>query len=95
MKSRDFRKLNESIDFSVTKSYEDEQGNSLVGIADIILSKHRNGPIGDIQLKFKEESAKFVEMDALQPLSSPEPDGNGFTVESRMNSEGGDIEPPY
>jgi replicative DNA helicase len=75
--------------------YEDEQGNSLVGIADIILSKHRNGPIGDIQLKFKEESAKFVEMDALQPLSSPEPDGNGFTVESRMNSEGGDIEPPY
>ena len=29
MKSRDFRKLNESIDFSVTKSYEDEQGRTI------------------------------------------------------------------
>jgi|TARA_R110000782_G_C14811087_1_gene412766 hypothetical protein len=29
MKSRDFRKLNESIDFSVTKSYEDEQGRTV------------------------------------------------------------------
>ena len=29
MKSRDFRKLNETIDFSVTKSYEDEQGRTV------------------------------------------------------------------
>ena len=29
MKSRDFRKLNESIDFSVTKSYEDDQGRTI------------------------------------------------------------------
>jgi replicative DNA helicase len=75
--------------------YEDEQGNSLVGIADIILSKHRNGPIGDIQLRFKEESAKFVELDTLQPLSGTELDSNGFTVESRMNTEESDTDPPY
>jgi len=29
MKSRDFRKLNESIDFSVTKSYKDEDGQTI------------------------------------------------------------------
>ena len=75
--------------------YEDEQGNSLVGIADIILSKHRNGPIGDIQLRFKEESAKFVELDALQPLSGEDMNGSEFTIGSKMNSEEIDIEPPY
>jgi replicative DNA helicase len=72
--------------------FEDEHGNSLLGIADIILSKHRNGPIGDVQLKFKEESAKFIELDALQPLAGKS-EGNGFTVGSRMNEE--DSEPPY
>jgi len=75
--------------------YEDEQGNSLVGIADILLSKHRNGPIGDIQLKFKEESAKFVELDALQPLAGPETNGDGFTVGSKMNAEESNGDVPY
>ena len=74
--------------------YEDEHGNSLAGIADIILSKHRNGPIGNVQLKFKEESAKFVELDSLRPLAGSELDGNGFTIESKMNAEDG-AEPPY
>ena len=64
-------------------------------IADIILSKHRNGPIGDVQLKFKEESAKFVELDALKPLSGIEPEGNGYTIGSKMNQKDGDTEPPY
>ena len=75
--------------------YEDEQGNSLVGIADIIISKHRNGPIGDIQLRFKEESAKFVELDALQPLSGDDAGGAEFTIGSKMNSEEIDSDPPY
>ena len=68
--------------------YEDEHGNSLMGIADIIISKHRNGPIGEVQLKFKDESAKFVELDSLKPLAGSDLDGNGFTLESKMNSEG-------
>ena len=75
--------------------YEDEQGNSLVGLAEIILAKHRNGPIGDIQLKFKDESAKFVELDALLPLKSGEKDGSAYTIGSKMNQEDADDEPPY
>jgi replicative DNA helicase len=76
--------------------YEDEQGRSLIGVADIILAKHRNGPIGDIQLKFKDESAKFVELDALPPLAGEESNGS-FTVGSKMNQEGveDDTELPY
>jgi replicative DNA helicase len=75
--------------------YEDEQGNSLIGLAEIILAKHRNGPIGDIQLKFKDESAKFVELDALLPLRSKEQETSGFTIGSKMNQEEIDDEPPY
>ena len=75
--------------------YEDEQGNSLVGLAEILLAKHRNGPIGDVQLKFKDESAKFVELDVLKPLESTDDGGGAFTVGSRMNQEKSNEEPPY
>ena len=42
---------------------EDEEGNSLKGLAEIILAKHRNGALGEVLLKFISEYAKFVEMD--------------------------------
>ncbi len=42
---------------------QDEQGNSLKGFAEIIIAKHRNGPLGDINLKFIDECVKFVEPD--------------------------------
>ncbi|NDV79436.1 hypothetical protein D0T57_10685 [Dysgonomonas sp. 511] len=41
--------------------YEDEKGNSLFGLADIIIAKHRNGATGDIQLRFKSEFCRFQE----------------------------------
>ena len=66
-----------------------------MGLAEIILAKHRNGPIGDVQLRFKDESAKFLELDALMPLGGDDSDGGAFTVGSRMNQENGDDEPPY
>lgn len=47
---------------------QDEEGNSLKGIAEIILAKHRNGPLGDITLKFIESHVKFVESDQETPL---------------------------
>jgi replicative DNA helicase len=42
---------------------EDTKGNSLLGIAEIIISKHRNGAVGDVQLRFKGELAKFSNLD--------------------------------
>lgn len=41
------------------KIYEDEKGNSLLGLAEIIIAKNRNGATGDILLRFKSEFARF------------------------------------
>lgn len=41
------------------KIFEDEKGNSLIGLAEIIIAKHRNGATGDVQLRFKNEFARF------------------------------------
>jgi replicative DNA helicase len=42
---------------------EDDSGNSLLGVAEIIIAKHRNGATGDIHLSFKKELAKFSDME--------------------------------
>jgi replicative DNA helicase len=63
----------------------DEDGNSLKGIAEIIVAKHRNGPVGDFHLKFVREYAKFVDLD--DTLAMVEEDEKGFTIGSRMNHD--------
>ncbi len=70
--------------------FEDDDGNSLVGLAEILLSKNRNGPIGDIILRFREEFAKFTELDEI-PVSeiSSNDDLKTYTVGSKMNSYSG------
>lgn len=45
------------------KITEDERGNSLIGLAEIIVAKHRNGATGDVRLRFKSEFAKFMNVD--------------------------------
>ena len=66
---------------------EDENGNSLRGIAEIILAKHRNGPIGDIQLKFIKELAKFTDLEEslIEPLVDDPTQSLAVTKGSRMN----------
>jgi len=79
----------------------DEEGNSLKGIAEIIVAKHRNGPTGDVHLKFIREYAKFVDLD--DQLAYIEDDGNGdsqATFQSKMNHDDiagneGFEEPPF
>ncbi len=68
---------------------EDEEGNSLKDIAEIIIAKHRNGPLGDVQLKFRDQFAKFTELDTPDfPMTSDESDGSaGITFGSKMNDE--------
>ena len=38
---------------------EDEQGNSLSGVAEIIIAKNSNGALGDVRLAFDKNFAKF------------------------------------
>ena len=62
---------------------EDGSGNSLRGVAEIIIAKHRNGATGDVHLSFKKEFAKFSDMETKF--------GNGYnnaqTFSSKMNME--------
>jgi replicative DNA helicase len=60
---------------------EDENGNSLLGIGEIIIAKHRNGATGDIQLKFKKNFAKF------QNLDDENFETNYVDMPSKMNTE--------
>ena len=65
--------------------YEDEDGNSNIGVAEIIISKHRNGPVGEVKLKFHSESANFTELeDDLKPISE---DDLSITLGSKMNED--------
>lgn len=41
------------------KILEDENGDSLIGLAEIIIAKHRNGATGNIKMRFKGEFARF------------------------------------
>ena len=41
------------------------------GIADIIIAKHRNGPIGQIKLRFLAKTAKFDNLEVEQTLTAP------------------------
>jgi len=77
---------------------EDADGNPTLGIANIIIAKHRNGSVGDVQLKFINDLAKFRDLDeghftaddhgfANMPTGEDEfqsPD-NTMTFSSRMN----------
>ena len=70
---------------------EDEQGNSLEGVAEIIIAKHRNGATDDLRLTFKKQFAKFVEPEHLISQS--------FDVrqvyQSKMNEDVGAIHDEY
>ena len=46
------------------KILEDEQGNSLVGLAEIIIAKHRNGAVGEVRLRFRPEAIRFEDVEA-------------------------------
>jgi replicative DNA helicase len=65
--------------------FEDDEGNSTRGLAEIILAKHRNGPIGDVILRFKEEQAKFADLEEWENSLDEEP--MTVTLESKMNEE--------
>lgn len=46
------------------KMYEDpHSGKDLRGVAQIIIAKHRNGATGDVDLRFRGEYAKFMNLD--------------------------------
>ncbi|MBL7861715.1 MAG: replicative DNA helicase [Cyclobacteriaceae bacterium] len=78
----------------------DEEGMPTQGMAEVIISKHRNGSLENVKLKFIGKYTKFADYDApegLTPMSS-------ITRESRLNTfrdsptsppAGGDDDTPF
>jgi len=65
---------------------EDAEGRSTIGMAEIIIAKHRNGAIGDVQLRFRSEQARFSDLeDDLGIPVYDENEGASVKFESRMN----------
>jgi replicative DNA helicase len=65
----------------------DEEGNSTKGMAELIVAKHRNGAIGDVSLRFREEFAKFSDLDEVSPIFDEEPGKPVVTFGSKMNED--------
>lgn len=69
------------------KIMEDANGNSLAGIAEVIVAKHRNGAVGDAQLRFKDIFAKFMNKDDADETENPF--GAGYhVISSKINGAG-------
>jgi replicative DNA helicase len=54
------------------KITEDEHGNSTVGMAELIVAKHRNGSLGEVPLRFIDRFAKFTDYETNEYGSSPD-----------------------
>lgn len=66
---------------------EDSNGNSTKGLAEIIIAKHRNGAITDIQLKFRDELAKFEEFEVSELLPLGTDGYQAVKFGSKMNED--------
>lgn len=72
---------------------EDENGNSLRGVAEIIVAKHRNGPTGNKYVRFIDKYPKFVDLENgeidnkfnFTNLPATDNPPNTITLGSKMN----------
>ena len=72
---------------------EDEEGNSLKGIGEVIIAKHRNGALDTVRLKFTAQYARFSNLDDDDFGAFPteenfnDPYTNVITRSSKMNED--------
>lgn len=83
--------------------HQDEQGNSNLGVGEIIVAKHRNGALDSVRLRFIKEYARFDNLEGSNFEALPSPnsnmpvntdfDGQGtYTIKSKMDSINDDID---
>ena len=71
---------------------EDSDGNSLKGMAQIIIAKHRKGATADVTLSFKGEYTRFANPEEYDPYASSS-DGGNIRGSSINTSFGPDDDP--
>jgi replicative DNA helicase len=77
----------------------DQDGNSLKGIAEIIVAKHRNGAVGEFHLSFKAHLARFSDLDSPPEENSinslHDAKGRNGIYSSKMNAELNSVDSDY
>jgi replicative DNA helicase len=63
---------------------QDENGAPLTGVGEVIIAKHRNGQLKNVQLKFIGKFTKFEDLDTTMMDSGY---GNSFPSPSKSNSD--------
>jgi len=68
---------------------ETSEGRATQGLAEIIIAKHRNGAVTDVELRFRAEFARFEEADSteLMPIGEMDYQSNFGTIKSKMNDD--------
>jgi len=68
---------------------ETEDGRPTAGLAEIIIAKHRNGAVTDVDLRFRAEFARFEEWDnsELTPFSENDFSANSSKTETTFKSK--------
>ncbi|MCI6917670.1 replicative DNA helicase [bacterium] len=63
-----------------------DEDPSQAGLAEIIIAKHRNGEVKDVQMRFRKSEVKFVDITDSSLISGPELSQDGATRESILNN---------
>jgi len=64
---------------------EFEDGSSTHRMAEVIIAKHRNGPTGDVKLRFIDTYAKFEDTDRGSDYSLSDVNAGIKTLPSKLN----------
>ncbi len=78
------------------KMDEFEDGSSTHRVAEVIIAKHRNGPVGEVKLKFIDTFARFEDLDQSvggQDFSTDDVNAGFKKVSSKMNDDAQDEDP--
>ena len=76
------------------KIYQDDRGNDLRGMAEIVIAKHRNGAVGEVLLRFKGDVYPFLESGGRYGYSDAGRDCRAYAG-SKMNRDSvGSVPPP-